>query len=87
MAVDIDRGVAAGKRGRAIVAMLFDIPEVAQAFHLRANRRQALALDPETDEERKEIADALVRVADWLDDGFHEAIVAQLREIAAELSC
>jgi hypothetical protein len=86
MAVDVDRGISAGADGRRIVDMLLAIPEVSQALHLRANRRAPLALDPATDDDRREIVDALNRVADWLDDGFHEATVAQLRSIAAELA-
>lgn len=82
MAVDLTRFQAAGIPPKAQVERLFGIPEVAQAFHLRANRKRPLAIDPGTDEERAEIVDALERVVAWLDDGFHERLVEQLREIA-----
>ena len=85
MAIDLARGMSAGMPPRALIDLLFDIPEVSQAFHLRENRRRPLALDPSTDEERREIVDALDRVATWLDDGFHEVTVSELRSIAEEL--
>lgn len=86
MAVDVDRGITGGANGQKIVEMLLTIPEVSQGLHLRANRRASLPLDPSTDDEKREIVDAIERVADWLDDGFHETLVAELRGIAAELS-
>jgi hypothetical protein len=86
MTVDIDRGISAGADGQRIVDMLLAIPEVSQALHLRANRRAALALDPSTDDEKREIVDALERVAAWLTDGFHDKLVDELRGIAGELS-
>jgi hypothetical protein len=86
MAVDVSRFQAAGLSPEAIVEQLFNIPEVEQAFHLRANRGRPLSLDPSTPAERQEIVDALERVAAWLDDGFHQKLVDELRGIAAELS-
>lgn len=85
MAIDVDRGISAGADGQRIVEMLLAIPEVSQGLHLRANRTAPLALDPSTDDQKREIIDALNRVADWLDDGFHAAIVEELRGIAADL--
>lgn len=85
MAIDIERGGSARKSGPEIVEMLFAIPEVSQAFHLRANRRRPLAVDPATDEDRREIVDALERVIAWLDDGFHERMVEELRGIIREM--
>lgn len=85
MALDLSRFMSAGMPPRAIIERLMDIPEVGQAFHLRENRRRPLAIDPETDEQRQEIVDALERVAAWLDDGFHEKLVSELREIAEDV--
>lgn len=70
----------------ALIEFLMRVPEFAQALHLYANRRRPLALDPSTDEEKREIVEALSRVADWLDDGMHERLVTALREIAGELT-
>jgi hypothetical protein len=86
LAVDVARFQTAGLPPRAIVEKLFDIPEVEQAFHLRANQRRPLALDPSTNAERQEIIDALTRVIEWLDDGFHEPLVLELRDIADVLA-
>jgi hypothetical protein len=85
MAVDVDRGISAGAGGPKIVEMLLAIPEVGQGLHLRANRGRPLAMDPATEEEKREIVDALNRVADWLSDGFHERTVDELRAIVTEL--
>jgi hypothetical protein len=85
MAIDVDRGISAGADGRRIVEMLLAIPEVSQALHLRANRGSPLALDPSAVDQKCEIVDALARVANWLDDGFHAEIVAELQSIAADL--
>lgn len=85
MAVDVSRFSKAGMTGREVVDRIFDIPEVSQAFNLRANRRRPLAMDPTTPEQKLEIAEALERIAAWLDDGFHTKLVEELREIAAEM--
>lgn len=85
MAIDIDRGISAGADGNRIVEMLLAIPEISQALHLRANRGAPLTLDPSTVDQKREIVDAVERVAAWLDDGFHEATVAELQSIAGEL--
>lgn len=86
MAIDVQRFVDAGLPPKVIVARLFEIPEVEQAFRLRANRRQPLPLEPSTDAERMEVVEALERVAAWLNDDFHGELVEQLRAVAAELS-
>lgn len=86
MAVDLSRFMSAGLPPRAIIERLFEIPEVSQAFHLRAHRGRPLALDPSSPEQKREIVEALERMAGWLDDGFHEALVEELRGIAAEVS-
>lgn len=85
MAVDLSRFIDEGMSPRMVVERLMDIPEVGQAFHLRANQRQALPIDPSTVQQKQEVAEALERAATWLDDGFHEEIVAELREIAGDL--
>lgn len=85
MSVDVSRFTKAGMPAEQIVERLFDIPEVAQAFHLRANQRQPLSRNPSTPDETREIANALDRVAAWLDDGFHERTVEELRSIACDL--
>ena len=84
MAIDVSRFISAQWPPKAIVDGLFQIPEVDQAFHLRANRRRPLVLDPSTDAEKQEIADALNRVADWLEPG-NEREAATLRSIAAQI--
>jgi hypothetical protein len=86
IAIDIGRFQSAGLPPKAIVTKLMEIPEVDQALHLYANRRRPLSLDPSTDADKQEIVDAIERVAAWLDDGFHEPLVEQLREIGGELS-
>jgi hypothetical protein len=67
MSLDISRSMSAGLPPKAIVEVLLNIPEVEQAFHLRENRNRPLAVDPETDAERKEIVEAIERVAVWLE--------------------
>jgi hypothetical protein len=67
MAVDVAR--FAGLPGEAIVEKLMQIPEVEQAFRMRADRRK---VPP---------AVILSDAADYLDDGYHEKLVADLREI------
>lgn len=85
MAVDIQRFRDARMPSREIVDRLFEIPEVAQAFALRAHRRRSLPLDPSTDCERLEVREALNRVADWLGADFDQDLADRLREIAVEL--
>lgn len=86
MAIDIGRFSEARLPPAEIVARLFTIPELADAFHLLEARRRPLSSDPGTREEKMEIVDAINRVADWLDDGgFHEDLVDNLRVIAAML--
>jgi hypothetical protein len=69
MAVDIARFQYAGLPPKAIVEKLLEIPEVYQALHMRADRR---SVPP---------AVILSDAADYLDDGYHEKLVADLREI------
>lgn len=85
IATDLSRLMAAQVPPQGIVKRLFEIPEVEQAFHLRADRKRPLAKDPSSRAEYQEIADALTRVANWLDDGFHVAAVEELRSIRDEL--
>jgi hypothetical protein len=84
MSVDIARYAEAGLSGREIVSRLFDIPEVAQAFHLRA--RGKLGIDIDTSEGQAIAAERIEWVADFLDDGFHEQCVGKLREVWGDLS-
>lgn len=71
MAVDLARGMTAGIPPAALVELLFQIPEVSQAFAMRADRK---TVPP---------AVILSDAADYLDDGFpeHMKLVADLREI------
>ena len=85
MAVDISRFQSAQAPPAGIVKRLFDIPEVEEAFHLLRNRRSPLSLDPSSRAEKQEIVDAIERVVAWLDNGFHEKLVEELRAIAGEL--
>lgn len=85
MAVELSRGMTAGMPPKALIQLLFGIPEVSQAFALRANRRRPLALSPQTDAETQEVVEELNRIADWLSDDFHAELVDQLRGIAADL--
>jgi len=82
IAVDLARFMAAGYPPKALALKLWEIPEVELAFSMYERRRLPLAVDPETDAEKREIVEAIERVAKWLDDGFHEPLVAELREIA-----
>jgi hypothetical protein len=84
MAVDVSRGMRDGLDGRAIVEMLFAIPEVAQAVHLRA--RSKLDIDIDTAEGQAIAAERIEWVANFLDDGFHETAVTTLREVAGDLT-
>lgn len=69
MAIDLARGMTAGIPPAALVELLFNIPEVDQAFAMRADRK---TVPP---------AVTLSDASDYLDDGFHEKLVADLREI------
>jgi hypothetical protein len=69
LAVDLSRFMTAGLPPRAIVEKLFEIPEVYQAFQMRADRRKVPPVVILSD------------AADYLDDGFHDRLVADLREI------
>lgn len=84
MSVDIARFAEAGLSGREIVRRLFGIPEVAQAFHLRA--RGKLGIDVDTPEGQALMAERIAEVADFLDDGFHDDCVTKLREVWADLT-
>lgn len=86
MAVELSRGITAGIPPKALITLLFGIPEVEQAFRLRARRRQPLPVEPTTEADVQEIVEALNRVADWLSDDFHPELVDQLRGIAADLA-
>lgn len=86
MAVDVQRFRDERLPSREIINRLFEIPEVAQAFALRANRRRPLPAEPSTDAERFEVIEALTHVADWLGSDFDEDIAERLREIAGELA-
>lgn len=79
MAMDLEQLMTARMPPQAIIERLFDIPEVAQAFHLAANRGCPLSPYPSSDEEKREIVDALNRAADWFDDGSHQDLVDELR--------
>lgn len=85
MSVELLRGLNADLDPRELIDLLFGVPEVSQAFQLRANRRRPLAMDPSTDEEKAEIVEAIERVAAWLDDGFHQKLVDHLRDIAGDV--
>lgn len=85
MVMHLERSMADQMSADAIIESLFDIPEVAQAFHLAANRDGRLSPYPSSDEEKLEIVDALNRVADWFDDGSHQDLVDELRVNAAML--
>jgi hypothetical protein len=82
IAVDMARHIAAALPPTAVTLKLWEIPGVELAFSMYERRRLPLAVDPETDAEKREIVEAIERVAKWLDDGFHEPLVAELREIA-----
>jgi hypothetical protein len=69
MAVDIARFQRKGLSPKEIVEKLMEIPEVYQGLHMRADRR---SVPP---------AVILSDAADYLDDGYHEKLVADLREI------
>lgn len=69
MAVDLGRFMSAGYPPKAIIENLCEIPEVGQALQMRADRRK---VPP---------AVILSAAADYLDDGHHERLVADLREI------
>jgi hypothetical protein len=84
MAVDVARFMTAGLPPKAIIAKLFEIPEVSQAFHLR--ERGKLGIDIDTPEGQAIAAERIAWVADFLDDGFNEACVARLREVAGDLT-
>lgn len=73
MSIDLARGMTAGIPPAALVELLWKIPEVEQAFAMRADRR---TVPP---------AVILSDAADYLDDGFPEyaGVVADLRELAA----
>jgi HEPN domain-containing protein len=70
---------------REIVDRLYEIPEVLLAFSMYERRNQKLPFEPQTKEECAEIVQAIERVADWLSDGFHDQLVADLREIAGDI--
>jgi hypothetical protein len=84
MAIDLTRFMAAGLAPKALIEKLFDIPEVAQAFHLR--ERGKLGIDIDTPEGQAIAAERLAWVAKFLDDGFHGELVEQLRDIAGEVT-
>jgi hypothetical protein len=84
IAVDIGRFASAGLPPSAIVVKLFEIPEVAQAFHLRA--RGKLDIDIDTPEGQALAAERIEWVADFLDDGFHERTVEDLRKVIGDLT-
>jgi len=84
MSIDITRSMTSGLPPKAIVEVLFRIPEVEQAFHLLDNRRRPLKVDPDTDVERQEIVDAIERVATWLECS-DAGLAEQLRARAAML--
>jgi hypothetical protein len=84
MAIDLDRYARAGLNGAALVDKLLKIPEVAQALHLRERGR--LDIDLDTAEGQALAAERIQWVADFLDDGFNEATVKRLREVAGDLT-
>jgi hypothetical protein len=84
MAIDLTRFMAAGLPPKALIEKLFEIPEVAQAFHLR--ERGKLGIDIDTPEGQAIAAERLAWVAKFLDDGFHVELVEQLRDIAGEVT-
>lgn len=83
MATELSRGMTHGLPPKALIELLFGIPEVAQAFHLRGRSR--LGLDIDTPEGQTLMAERIEQVADFLDDGFHEDCVTKLREVAGDL--
>jgi hypothetical protein len=84
MAIDLTRFMGAGLPPKALIEKLFDIPEVAQAFQLR--ERGKLGIDMDTPEGQAIAAERLAWVAEFLDDGFHERTVEEIKGIAADLT-
>jgi hypothetical protein len=84
MAIDLARFMTVGLPPKALIEKLFEIPEVAQAFHLR--ERGKLGIDIDTPEGQAIAAERLNWVAKFLDDGFHVELVEQLRDIAGEVT-
>jgi hypothetical protein len=84
MAIDLARFMTVGLPPKALIEKLFEIPEVAQAFHLR--ERGKLDIDIDTAEGQAIAAERIAWVADFLDDGFAEECVAKLREAVGDLT-
>jgi hypothetical protein len=82
IAVDLARYLGMGLPPSAVTLKLWEIPEVELAFSMYERRNLPLPIDPETDAQRQEIVDAIERVVKFLDDGFHDKLVAELTEIA-----
>jgi hypothetical protein len=83
MALDLSIAMQSQMPPKACIEFLFRIPEVREAFHLR--ERSNLDIDIDTPEGQAIAAERIEWVAAFLDDGFHESTVEELRTIAADL--
>lgn len=86
MAVDIGRGLRSGRSPAEVVEMLFNIPEVAEAMHMRAQGKRPLPMSLDTPEDRARALERMESVATFLDDGFHEPIVEGLRKVIGDIA-
>lgn len=82
--LEISRGMETGKTPAQIRDLIVGIPEVGKALAAFADRN--VKLHHQTPQARALQIERLTELANWLDDGFHEGTVDQLRSIATDLS-